>query len=264
MHRKRVGILLLGLVSLSVGALAASPDDLYAWTFEGAATNGPALRHRWPGGQPQLDYNQDTAITEYGDAAFGNACVRLNEASGSYLDLPSSFLSHTMTQLSISVWVNLDEIEINDCFVSRYPTGGSNGDLLFKIFQPAEFRPQFLVRENGTLDGQRVDVGADTTNVWRHVAVVFDGTQADADDRIRFWIDNSEVSDSGAFGPTNIVALAQPWRVGAYLDTDRRLKGRIDDLLITDRALTPADISVLYTGGIEVFIPPTGTAVIVR
>ena len=75
------------------------------------------------------------------------------------------------------------------------------------------------------------------TNTWVHVVVWYDGTT------MKFYVNNSMVN-SGALGPLN-TTLTGTGYFGTRSGSDS-LPGLIDDIRIYNRALSVAEISLLY------------------
>ncbi len=97
---------------------------------------------------------------------------------------------------------------------------------------------------------------SDTTlvlNVWNHVIVQYDGTQATATDRIRVWVNNTEVSGItvGTSTPTSLGTTDQPFQIGNSSEGGGSLfwSGRLADVVVwTGLTLTAAERTALYAG----------------
>ena len=94
-------------------------------------------------------------------------------------------------------------------------------------------------------------------NVWTHAVYLFDGTQASNATRLRLFVNGNEKSltYSGTIpttSPTNSASLV----FGAETTATFFSNSQLDDIRVYNRALTPSEIRLLYTGGRGVGLAP--------
>ena len=154
-------------------------------------------------------------------------------------------------QLTLAAWVRLDAIGAP--YQSLYHTDGweqdNPGQVHWMISQPGVMRLALramrlsadAVEQHGFPDSRTSVLGAEGR--WMHLAVV-----SDSDRRIvRFYL-------NGEFDSETTLAVAPPARlgparIGNWNRNDRRLSGRIDDLVLLGRPLGDDEIRRLHAGG---------------
>ena len=94
-------------------------------------------------------------------------------------------------------------------------------------------RPQFYVGTGVGLAGAGMD-SALALNQWSHLAVVFNGSQA------QFYVNGALVSSKAL--NVNLTARGGQMRLGADADTQQFYKGVLDNVRIYNRALTQAEV----------------------
>jgi hypothetical protein len=134
-------------------------------------------------------------------------------------------------------WGNIG-IYTSDCFLF---VDGS-GPLCFQV--------------NNGADGGGVTTSNFPLGSWSHVAAVFNGTGTGNSGRMQILVNgNSQALTFGGYiVPTSTsAATGTVFRIGAYLDSTNstafQWNGQLDDIRIYNRALSPSEIQLLYTGG---------------
>ncbi len=120
--------------------------------------------------------------------------------------------------------------------------------------------------------GFQVNSGADGGNrytdglqVWKHMAVIYDGTEAVASDRLKYYENGVQATPTSTFNyPTSVPTnTASPdTQIGGYAMTANSthwFTGKQDDIRIFDRTLTQAEITHLATSR-GVLGPPGGAS----
>jgi hypothetical protein len=103
--------------------------------------------------------------------------------------------------------------------------------------------------DNGTAGGGNA-TGASatyTTGRWLHVALTFDGAGATDADKVKIYIDAlpETLSFSGAM-QTTLVSTTTSFCIGARTDGTQEIDGKIDDVRIWSRTLSPADVTAIF------------------
>ncbi|MDH7600166.1 MAG: discoidin domain-containing protein [Sedimentisphaerales bacterium] len=164
------------------------------------------------------------------------------DGTNDYVELPIGNLIASSSSITISVWVNWSgEVgnwqRIFDLgtgttdYMSLVPSaaGGVKGVLRFAIAKAGlgEFR----------LDGQRT-----LPKDWHHVAVVIDGSTK----LMHLYLDDEAIA-TGVTGilPKDLGPTNQNWLARSRIVSNAYYKGKIDELMIYNRALSPSEVAYL-------------------
>ena len=96
---------------------------------------------------------------------------------------------------------------------------------------------------------------------WHHVAMVFDGTLAGNANRVKAYLDGAPITLSfGGTAPATTHSQPNPFHLGSGGDCNpiaggpcvgnKSIRGRVDEVRIYDRSLTPAEVNILYQCGL--------------
>jgi hypothetical protein len=203
-------------------------DDAAAGDRSGSAGQYRLLQGRWPGSQA---------------ADFSNVGDHLPLDVGGDAD---------WLQLTVAAWVRLDRL--GEPYQSLYHTDGwtrhNPGQVHWMIVNSGVMRlalpsltlPAARLEKQGYPESQTPVLGAEGR--WMHLACVYDADVRTA----RFYVDGR---------PDGMIVLADapparlgPARVGNWNAHDRKLSGRIDELVFVGRALAPEEIRGLYEAGV--------------
>ncbi len=80
-----------------------------------------------------------------------------------------------------------------------------------------------------------------TREAWQTIVLVLDIEQVDAEDRVRIWIDGSEITLTGSVADSGTVNNTANYQLGVYL-TDANFKGKMRNVVMTETAWTQTDI----------------------
>jgi hypothetical protein len=80
-----------------------------------------------------------------------------------------------------------------------------------------------------------------TREAWQTIVLVLDIEQAVADDRVRIWIDGSEITLTGSVADSGTVNNTANYQLGVYL-TDANFKGKMKNVVMTETAWTQTDV----------------------
>ncbi len=158
-----------------------------------------------------------------------------------------------IAQMTLETWIFPTTLSgTNRRLISKGNTGSFDDMWIFSQRVGTD-EVLFAIDDNATAnDGVLItDVNALTVNTWTHVAVVFDGTQANNIDKVEVYIDGVEVADadkiiSGTFPPTtsanNINNLVLGARSNGTNPNNNNFEGSMDETRIWTRALCQAEI----------------------
>ena len=161
------------------------------------------------------------------------------------------------TNFSWSAWIYDDRRSI--------PTNAHNAYFSFSGRGTAQYSQDIYFFSLQGNQYFQVNNGADGSNlypdglqVWKHMAVIYDGTEAVASDRVKYYENGVQVTPTSTFNyPTSVPTnTASPdTQIGGYAMTANSthwFTGKQDDIRIFDRSLTQAEITHLATSrGIE-------------
>ena len=219
------------LAAQAVAITLAPPTGL--WAAYGFEDVGPVIAD-------SSVYGNDGALAPPATrtpAGFHGAALQGN-GSGGYVDLDK--LDAPGDELTLMAWINADSFETTDARIISKATGTQSDDhlwMLSTINGPSvRFR---LQTDDGNGTTTLIAPGATlAAGTWQHVTATYDGTA------MRLFVDGAEVAST----PKTGAVLRSPTmdaRIGANPDgTDKVFHGRIDDVKIFGRALTPAEIGV--------------------
>ena len=142
-------------------------------------------------------------------------------------------LSLSKQTLSVSAWVNLDDVAQEQVFLNR---GHASGNFTFHLFKG---RVRMLVR-NTPEPYTHANVAAPTAKTWIHYLGTYDGAV------IRLYVNGQPAATTDAPGRLN--GKPDDLFVGSLNDYERLLKGRMTDIRIWNRALAPEEASAVYAG----------------
>lgn len=154
-------------------------------------------------------------------------------------------------QLTLAAWVRLDRLEA--LYQSLYHTDGwdddKRGQVHWIIKKDATMR--LALKRNTLLPGSSEKDGYPDSATpvlpekgrWVHVAVTYDALAK----RIRFYLNGQ--FDKECLQATAHPALLGPAQIGNWDSQDRKLSGRVDELILLGRTMTDDEIRALFDAG---------------
>jgi hypothetical protein len=148
--------------------------------------------------------------------------------------------------MTVEAWVNQDAWYANQAIASHWsyvPVTGGSGSWALQTGTDNNLRI-FISSGPGDTGDNYVDTATntwDTFNGWRHVAMVYDGTQSQAD-RVKVYIDGIPVNTT-VYGtlPSTLSNSTGDFSIGSFPGLGRAMTGAIDNVKIFNRALTRAE-----------------------
>lgn len=248
-----------GIVSdVIIGSnLTGSMDEVGLWERTLTQAEVTQLYNRGNGqsalGASSFD-GVDSGVT-YGAGKFGSAMV--GNGSSAYTtcgDIPALAGS---SQMSISLWFNVRALKGDSqphTLINKwYYTDGTRAGFQVETAGSDEI---FMFLADGVNDPGNNYVVSSGVNwsygQWKHLVIVFDGTQVGNSNRLKMYADGVQVSLSftGTI-PATLSSSTQPVTFG-YFPTntpavERWLDGKIDEVGIWNRTLTDAERALLLT-----------------
>ena len=148
---------------------------------------------------------------------------------------------------SISVWIYTTDGYAAAGFTVEYY--GSPGDCFYIL--PYGTSDVYVEVANGS--GNYPYGAAPSTSAWHHHVLTFDGTQATAANRVKYYVDGSAVglSQSGAGNPSSLPSASALGYSVLGQDNNRDEGGAYADYQLFTNTLTPSQVSALYSAGID-------------
>ncbi len=209
--------------------LTPEQDDLLgAWGFE--EPSGDIVFDSSSAGQDgTLGGGAARSVNGY----FG-AALETNGSSG-YVDLGG--FDAEASELTLMAWINADDFGVSDARILSKSTGSASNDHIFMLSTIGS-TPQlrFRLRTNGstaTLIGAGGTLSAGT---WIHATATYDGST------MRLYQDGVEVGNTAKGGPVAIDPAVALWIASNPGSPGQVFDGRIDEVKIFNRALTPVEI----------------------
>lgn len=147
------------------------------------------------------------------------------------------------SRLCVSMWVSF--VQSPSVFYGLFSYGASGGfsnDILFAYASSV-----FFIQVNNGADGN--NSWSATVSGMNHYLLAFDGTKANAMDRVALFINGNEIAYTGSFAypATTPTGTSFTAAIGAYISSlaYTYAQAQMDDIRIYDRALTPAEIRLL-------------------
>jgi hypothetical protein len=165
-----------------------------------------------------------------------NDCLDFH--GNSYVSADNSLTLNITESISIEVWLNIHTDGnykgiVGKNYSSSYMLStGNDGDKAISFYYG---------------EWQIIKLNAFTLDTWHHVIVTFDRATTTA----TMYIDGSVVASDPAFNPTvvgdeGVIGIA----IQPYTDWDYVLDGKLDEVVIYDRALTSDEVAFRYNSGI--------------
>jgi hypothetical protein len=189
--------------------------------------------------------------TVSGGGTFGAGMVRngLTFAGGTttgtstYVSIPVGLLTSTR-DMTISLWVKVTAAKTWQRILdfSKSTTTG----YMFLTTHGGTSTPnvvRFGITATGNTAEQRIDVPLLPLDTWKHLALVFSSTG------VSFFVDGVKAATSTALTlrPADLGAFTNQWLGRSVFTQDPYFAGQLDELRIYGRALSDAEVGVLYT-----------------
>ncbi len=182
------------------------------------------------------------------DTPFGTGTSVTLDGSGDFVGLGNNILFDTLNPFSVSLWSKYQG-NYTDSGSSRFPgyinlqTDTSTGFTVFTSDETNYEGINFGSNNNFTRLKTSSDISGSLVNNWRHVTIIFDGTDIASSASYKIYIDGNEHSlvSSGLFAPTpNTNRIGQASVNSTFFD------GLMDDIRIYDTALGASDVAQVY------------------
>ena len=208
-----------------------------AYTFEGNA-NDLSTNYNGTASNVTYDYNATVSGATYVTGKFGKAASY--DGSGDQITA-SSFQS--LSQVGISMWVNMPDISQQAGLITRYPNSGSTREFAIYMYSGTLTASIYY---NGN-NGNATQVTASTymsNDTWHHIAYTANGSTAP-----KLYIDGVEVGSAQYTDAAKCAyyTSSESLRIGHFAGISAYdYEGKIDQVRIFDSALSPGQVNSLY------------------
>jgi len=185
-----------------------------------------------PGGSPHGDGS---------NGVIGGALAL--SGSSDWVSVPHhSSIDFGTESFSVSFWLDGDGVSDNDTFIQKgtYGSGSESGKRYELLYKSGQMR--FVIDDDSTKTQLETSSGPFLTGDFVHVAAVRD-TAADV---LRIYADGNPVATKP--DSTGSISQTESMTIGNDFQLDNGFAGRIDDVALFRRALTPLEIKYLASG----------------
>jgi glucose/arabinose dehydrogenase len=224
-------------------------DQSYTATFSTSqSSNGPAAA--WGFGEgtgttsADATGNNNTATLVNGLAwAAGKHGSGLNfDGTNDYLSVPNSTSTNISgNALTLSMWLNPSALTGDRVLLGKFWNTGMTSPYYQYGIELSGGTPNFYIGTTGGLQGASMG-SALPANQWSHLAIVFNGTQA------QFYVNGTLVSSKAL--TATITARGNVMRIGADVSPGQFYKGLLDDARIYNRVETAAEVQADMNTGL--------------
>ncbi len=162
--------------------------------------------------------------------------------SGEYVSLPGN-IARSFGSFSISVWVRLNTI---GSWARLFDFGAGTTRYLFFTPRTPGNQARFAISTAGAGSEQRLDGAGLSTGSWHHVVVTLTG------DAGALYVDGEQVAQNASMSlaPADLGNTNSNWLGRSQFSADPYLNGRIDNLRMYSRVLSPQEVQALEAGGL--------------
>jgi hypothetical protein len=155
----------------------------------------------------------------------------------------------TGSAMTVELWANQSQWVTNQAFASQWnystsgswavQTGASNNLRIYIAGSQTDTGTNYVDTTSGTWN---------SFNVWRHVVMTFDGSQAAAS-RVKVYIDGVQAGTTvtGTI-PASLQSSTGAFSIGSFPGLGRALTGSVDQVKLFNRALSLGEVTAEYNG----------------
>jgi len=140
-------------------------------------------------------------------------------------------------QLTLMAWINADDFGVRDARILSKSTSAAGQDHVWMLSTIDGPRLRFRLRTDGSTTTLVGNGGTLAAGAWIHAAVTYDG------EAMRIYQDGALVGSTPKTGPVEQAPAVAAWIANNPGEPDQVFDGRIDEVKIFSRALSPAEIA---------------------
>jgi len=205
-----------------------------------------------------LTVSSGDTIPQSGDKKFGTYSRDFEKDEADYLyhaDGLDTDINGADQTMSLCFWYKPESASSTNYFIGKWTAATSDRQFAFAAFGGTEKRMEFGISSNGSANVWATSPSNWTDNAWTHYCGVYD------DSYVYLYINGSEADTTAS--TAGIANKSANFIVGTGNSGNGFVDGLIDDVGIFNRALTPAEVSDIYTNGLlgSSGTPPTGSTI---
>jgi hypothetical protein len=192
----------------------------------------------------------DNGTTTHATGVIGNA-ADLEASDSNYLESAADPAALDITdKLTVAAWFRAESGSGTIRYIaSKYSTTSNQRGYAIYIGSGNEFTGVVSTNGTATKTVAATTFGPLSLNTWYHGVFVVDSTAGTLDVYVNGTLSNSDTFSNG------INNSSAPFKIGGHTSTSSLFDGRVDEVLIYDRALTSDEVAQLYNGGSGYEIP---------
>jgi len=168
-----------------------------------------------------------------------NYSMSFDSASSEYIDCGNTDYLNNLTEMSLSIWFNLDTAAINKGLIGDFVYSPAQGhfSLLTKLVSGNNYSLRLYIN-NSPNDTINISGTPFTAGQWHHLVMIYENST------FSFYVDGSPVSSSGDTPFSSFPNSTSTLNIGRYstLEWD----GKIDAVSIFNYALSASQVTTLY------------------
>jgi hypothetical protein len=229
------GTSILTSVSCTTGAIINDSSNAFgavaAYNFSGNANDASSHSHNG------FAVNVTLVSDRRGNP---NSAYNFSSASGSYVELPTyQQILGSSEEFSISMWLKYSGVDAGPTPLQLYPDNPTDRLYVAVPYHPTS-NPADIYFDYGNFTTGRLNLTITTFNIWKHFVFV----RSKASNFMKVYVDGVLLGSKSS--TVDITNKNRKFRIGgAGLGTET-FNGAIDDIRIFDRALSDADVSIIY------------------
>lgn len=185
-----------------------------------------------------------------------NGCLSFD--GGDNVDIGDQSGTEGVSQLSWSFWMNPDTVEDLKCLLCKYNSGDTQASWAIETNVNTQSVNNSIVIgiSTSTTDGNTYAItpaNSISAGTWKHVSIVFDGTQTGNANRLKVYI-NSQQKTLSFVGtiPSSTQATTSNVKIGSLSNNGRYFDGSMDEIKIYNTALTADQVKLDMNAGSSV------------
>ena len=167
------------------------------------------------------------------------------DGTSDYIEAPNSSSLQITDNLTLSCWINVNNVTINNNILDKFYDGTSDGRSYLLRVQASRIY-LYLANASGTSALNYISTSTLQNNTWYHITTTFSST-GEANKQVKIYINGSLNSEHAK---TDLIASNdEEFRIGSSYNTSNRFGGIISNASIWNTALTSAQVTEIYNEG---------------
>lgn len=229
----------------SSGSAAALMTDLVAYYPLDEASGNAIDQHSSHDG---VDTN---TVTSFTPGLISATARNFTAASTEFFAVPDDAELDFTTAMTVAGWFRADNIIAQMCMMSKFHLLVSTS-WAFQL-SPANGIRVFIatVGADGGNTWSDYDGVIFVDDTWYHAAMVYDGGQGTVADRVKVYVNGSQVAPTTTTGtwPVSLNNSNVAMRIGSFQGLTREWQGQLQGWAVAGRAWTSADVALHYNSG---------------